>query len=499
MKITNKYSKNRISKKNKFTNWYMNILKKFRLSIKKIFPLSKYEELLYRNPSRIEKVSSKFDRGKYIEINCIIILNLVSKVNCDNLYDGIMNLYGDNPLIGYLGGEIQLDRLRKCITSFSISASTEHWAVLSRISPKDTGLYKIADYVEIDIFDFSSDYIGIAFKLELTAKYKKDLKEAMTCTIEGKQSYERYNYKKQKRISLMTESAELARKDAVEDLLLEVKYYFHNLFKKYLPLELDYKNEAPISLDIYKTNYDLKNDNSSFFKSLDLFSPHFLQEYKDAKLCYRNTGKNDSFNSTKMWYELKIDYRDINRANQLYYFVENEDQEIITFNSGYINFYLLTIGFYRLEDMLKEITIERNKLYSCKPSKTIKINKQYELTNANFQRYNMTFKGVKYYSFSDYRDEYLERGIKNLKEMFEKQKNQYNEINNEYSIRMNINNSRTAFYFAVISIIVAILALVLTIFFEYRNANNIKSNPKVSQANISAEENHLKKHSFTNG
>lgn len=474
MKIKNKYSKSKINKKNIRLNKRLNLKKKFRLLTKKIKPLSKLEEFLYEEQHMsFDKLPIK-EEDKYIFISNILITNVISKNKCNELFNGILNLYKDNPLNGYLGGEIRPDDLKGLILSFSKSENTQHWSRLCSISPKDKELYKYCDYINISIFEISNDLIAICFNLTMTSNFKEKTEEILTKKVERKQIYTEYKYKNKKSFGISHPRLDSIRNSDYEDFILEIKDRFNKLFQKYLPLELDYKNKPPISLNVYQTNYDLEKDKSDFLSSLNFVdSFHFLESIKD-KVCIRKKEKGDTFVDTKMWYSISID-NNIDRSNSVYYYVENKEQRIICTSEEFINILLLTNAFYELEEMVNYISNERIKLYNCSYKRIRKNFKQYELLNKNMHYYRMLFNNFNCYKHI-YNDNYILKGFDNLIDKYNKLYKQYEELTNEYSFRMNINNSKSAYNLAILSIIVAIFAVILTIYFENRNVNNINKN-----------------------
>lgn len=472
MKIKNKYSANRISRKEKRNAFIIQCKKTIRSHTKWLKPYSKYEELIFGEWREKSKSEDKIEKDKFLDLEKIKMLNLISKINSDKLYSGIESLFTDNPLKGYIGGQLYEDRLKDCIRSFSLSRNSQSWSFLCNISPNDKYLYEIIDFITIDIFNFSNDYIGISFDLNLTKKTKKELFDKMNEEVIGRQIYKKNKYRKRKQIYVGSQNPDMTRADNVEDYLIEIKCRFQKFLEKYLPLELSCNNNVPISLNIYKTNYNLKEEKSHFLRSMNLFSEFELQEVSNVSIINRDSKNGDKFIKTKLWYELGVSYQTLDRVNNIFYYSKSPEYKTIDSGSSYINFCLLSLGFYRLEDMVKELTNERNLLYNCKPNKTKKINKQYEKMNSKFQKYKMTFNGIKYYSHSEINDDYMKKGTDNLNKQYKDLYSQYRELNEEYSNRMNINNSRSAFYFSIVSIVIALLALVLTIYLEYRPDNS---------------------------
>lgn len=479
MKIKNKYSKGKINKKNIRLNNKLNFIKKIRLLTRKIKPLSKTEEFLFieKHPC-FDKLETK-EKDKYIYLSNIIIENIVLKNNCNELFNGILNLYKDNPLNGYLGGEIRPDQLKSAILSFSKSYNEHRWTRLCSISPKDKELYKYCDYIEISIFELSNDLIEISFNLSMTPEFKKQSEKILTKKVKTKTIYTEYKYKNKKSYGVSCPALNSYRNSDYEDFILELKDRFNKLFNKFLPLELDYKIKSPISLNIYQTNYNLKNDKSSYLRSLNFIeNSHFLESEK-GKVCIRGKNRGDDFIDTDIWYSISVGDNETDRSNNIYYFVENKQWQIISTSDEYVNILSLNIAFYQLEEMINYVSKERHKLYDCSYKKIRRNFKQYELLNKNINIYKMMFNNFKYWGYSS-KDDYLKKGYDNLNDKYKEYYKQYNDISNEYNFRLNINNLKSTYFLTVISIIIALIALFLTIYFENREVPRKNSNSNYS-------------------
>ena len=91
--------------------------------------------------------------------------------------------------------------------------------------------------------------------------------------------------------------------------------------------------------------------------------------------------------------------------------------------------------------------------------------------NSKFHKYSSIFNGIDIYKI-DFKDEYILNGFKHIKEMYEDYNKQSDELKKEYEFRTNINNIKSSYFLSLISIGIALLALGLSIFFEYRNKND---------------------------
>ena len=256
-----------------------------------------------------------------------------------------------------------------------------------------------------------------------------------------------------------------------DGVILEVKSRFNKLFSKYLPLQLDYKNKAPISLNAYQTNFVVSDRKESFYQDLDILESYSAQERNDISICIREKNKSDDFIKTKMWYNIGIEYNKIDRSNNILFYIEENKYKIIHSSDEFINMFIASITFYLLDEMQEDITDEKIKLYNCKTKRIKKNFKQYEILNSKFHKYSSIFNGIDIYRI-DFKDEYILNGFKHIKKMYKDYNKQLNELKKEYEFRTNINNIKSSYFLSLISIGIALLALGLSIFFEYRNKND---------------------------
>lgn len=471
MDIKNKFSKSKIDKRNNRLNKIMNIKKKIRKNTDKIIPLNKVEDFLY-NTNMYSSEHNNFlqPKGKYLRLNNILLINTISKNDCEKLYVGIYNLYKDNYLKGYLGGDFREKNIHKLIVSYKILENNSKWSRICDISPKNKELYDLCDYVSISIFDISNDTIGIAFNMKMTDKFNKEIEKIYNTKIESKIIYDKHRYKNKWSYSISEINKNEVRNNIYEDYILEIKCRFNMLFEKYLPLQLNYKQYPPISLNIYQTNHNIKDKENRFFDSLNLIDDYFSQEVEDINVCIRedDSKKSDDFKKVKMYYEISISNCKTDRSNNIFFFIDNQKYQVISTTEAYINFISLTLTFYLTNEIKIKLSEEKQKLYKCLPHKIKKNFKQYEEFNKNFYIYKNIFNNIKICKTA-YKDNYLEEGLKNVKKIYNECSSQYEKIKKEYEFRTNINNIKSSYILAKISIIIAIIAFVASVYFEYRD------------------------------
>lgn len=488
MKIRNNYTRNKIDKKSIFLNKCINLKKKIRIKTKKLIPFSKKEEMIFQvgEPGFLKRQTMPTN-NKYLKMNDILIFNIVSKNDCEKLYKGILNLYNNNYLKGFLGGELRSKELRETIMSFDNFDNNGKWSALCAISPKNEELYKICNRVDISIFDFSNDTIGIIFKVSLTELFNNNLNKIFVEKVENKNYCEKFNYKKRHIYGIYSSTKDSIRNSKYEDYILEVKDRCNKLFIKYLPLKLDYKCNAPISINLYQTNYEIENRKESFFHSLNFSNGYNFEKRTDISVCLRDdkAHKSDEFIKTDLYYEIAIDKLKIDRSNNLFFIVQNSKLNIINSSSEYINFIMAVFIHYYLEEIKKNIRLENKKLLESSNKNVTKAFNKFEKFNKKLYFTKMLFNNCNYNSCV-YKDDYLKNGFIYQKEIYLECQNQYESLKKEYEFRINLKNMKLNNFLAKMSIVIALFALVAAIYFEYRR-NNIPTEKNNAGININTK------------
>lgn len=473
MKIKNEYSKSKIDKTNLFFNKCLILKKKIRNKTKKIIPLSEKEKMIFNvDEDGFIKRQTMPPKDKYLKMNDILIFNIVSKNDCEKLYKGIVSLYNDNYLKGYLGGELRPKELRKTIMSFDYSDNNCSWSILCAISPKDKELYNVCNRVDISIFDFSNDMIGIIFKLSLTELFNSNLEKMFNEKVENKTYCQKFNYKKKYIYGICSNMKDHIRNGKYEDEILEIKDRFNKLFIKYLPLQLDYKSNAPISINLFQTNYEINNREESFFNSLEFFNGYSSEKRENISICVRNVKKqkSDEFIKTDLYYEMSASKQNVDRSNNLFFIVQDRELNIINNSQEYINFVVGTFIQYYLEEIKKNIRNENKKLLEFTNKNISKNYNQFEKFNKKLYLIKMIFNNFKSNPCS-YIDDYLDTGLAYQKKIYLECQKQFDNLKKEYDFRVNLKNMKSINFLTRVSIIIALIALGIAIYFEYRKDN----------------------------
>ena len=110
------------------------------------------------------------------------------------------------------------------------------WSHLCRLTPRDSELVELCDYIDISIYEVSNDILSLVFQLNVTELFNQKLEEIINKKHEKIVIYDKYNYVKKHLFSKYTLREEQIRNSEYEDFILEFKCRFNKFFCDYLPL-----------------------------------------------------------------------------------------------------------------------------------------------------------------------------------------------------------------------------------------------------------------------
>lgn len=387
------YNSKERKKQNKF-NRYIQLKGKIRLKLKKIFPLSENEKIIYEHKYYEKEISKPLD-GRYLEYNKRIhLLSVIPKSELNNFYLNYMNLVKKNPSKNSFSRRIVDDRVKNAILSFRNSYGK--WTVLNEITPQSTDLSNIVDYITMYMFNLSDDYVGISFIITLNSNFNIELNKAIIGNVQNEINYIKMYVGNKKRISYSQPSKEIIRKNKIETILLEVKMRVYEFLRQYINLPI-LNGYAPICLEEYITNYK-KGENDYFLRCYDFYSFSFDREYKEFPIII-NTREEQLFKNIDMYFECGYEKK-INRSARILIEYNNEEKDNFFEYPDFIPIYMNIIYFYfnieydeilaKKRDILNLILKNKNEdIYS----KYIEINKEisyYEgiLSSISIKYYN---------------------------------------------------------------------------------------------------------------
>ncbi len=461
MKFTNEYYKKNKSER-LFYN-YQEIRKKIRQYTQKIIPLTPMEKILYSDNIRnIE--TSKVKEGKYFEYNGIIyLLNIVPKTKVKELFSGIQNMVIRNSSNKIIGRQMFENDINDMIKIFNKNSNHHNMSRYYLIEPQDRKLIGIVKLIDITIFEFSNDYIGIASKIELNENIKKEINQIMNGDCKGEIEYVK-SVGKHKYVSKFEWNPNITRTKIVNEYITEIKCRSNEFIKKYIPIN-NYRFKEPISLDILETNYDLEQDKyDSIFEDYEIYKYGEISKI-DAKC--RKSRKSDEDIKVNFLFKCAESIDDVTRSSKMLLQKEDESSELLFDVHNLINFFCIVLYFYLLGDFERILTNIRKQLHTQYLKNKKSIYSDYEKTIDNVQEFKMIFNNIyidkKFYSY-----DYITESISFLNKRYDNLIKDYEKIDLSFNNKMLVNNYKSSMFLGKASIALSVAAILLTIVLQYK-------------------------------
>ena len=433
----------------------------------------------------------KVKEGKYFKLNGDIhILNAIPKTNLNSLYIGLNDLVLKNPIKHLMADFISEKDMKNSVFIFSKSDNSNSYSRCFYTTPKEKQLQDSIKYIKIVLFEFSDDYVGICFEVNLSDTIKEELNDLINGDCDGEQEYVRYYYKNKKMISKINWNPNITREQKVNDYIIEIKCRVLKFLDRYIPLT-KYNNKAPVSIDVYSTNYNLneKDEYDSFLQSYHIYK-FDEKKTKQMSTIYRTDGKSDEFVKSDFIFICGEGQSEINRSAKLIINKANEKQKMFLDNHDIINFYTITLYFYYLGDFERTLTEIRNDLYNYYNKKENKIYSGYEQAIREIQKFKMMFNNI-WLADMSYFDDRLKNSLNYQNDRLEKLIKKYDDLELSFNNKMLVSNYKSTLFLTKISVILSILAIIITLYFSYKQElNNDNENIKNSIINQTNEIEH---------
>lgn len=475
-------SKDRL-KQNKF-NKYIKLKRKIRLRLKKVFPLDENEKIIYEHKSHKRKIS-KPEKERYLEFNKRVhLLSVIPKNELNDFYLNYKELVKGNPSKSIFSKAIIDDRIKESILSFRSKHSG--WSLLNTITPQNSDLLNIVDYITMYMFDFSDDYVGISFIITLNNSFNVELNEEIIGDVENQINYIKMYIGNKKRISYNEVSKEEVRKNRVETILLEIKMRVYEFLKQYINLP-ELNNYAPICLDEYITNYQ-KEDNDYFLRSYDFYSFLFDEKYEQLPIII-NTQKDQIFDNVNFNFECGYEKNTNRSARILIHYTNNEKDNFFEY-PDFIPIYINIMCFYFNIEFKETLTKKRDILDSILKNKNKNVYSNYIGINREINYYEGILDSV---SIEHYEHMYINKHIKSI---FNYQRSRYKylynknrKIDQEFNNYIATKSSKDSVHLAKVSIGIAIISLIITMFFSILSYIDSKKEQNIPIIIFTTEEN----------
>ena len=481
LKIKNKLVNTKEFKNQNRLQKYVEFKKKIRLKTKKIIPLTRQEEMLYNDHNFKNNMSQPKENEFFRTTGDIVLLDIYPKSDLNTFINGIRKLLLNNPSNNPFTNNPIDDEWESRLLHWNDSNSYCSYGLIGYCSPNSKDLKNIIDFIRIDIFNFSNDYFGLSFELH----FSKDLKSEINfdlCLDKDVDTdiYRKYSYKHKTYIGKYSYNSEIIRKKILNNKLIEIKCRAHKFISNYIKLS-PINNLSPISVDFYYTN--IQNIDSSYYNSFDI---HLTEDYifKNLTAVHESSEIGQQFINHDYMLPLYVSYENANRSTPLL-ILDDEDRynETFIYTNDMKDIFIIVLYMHLINEFNSFISEERDLIEKNYSKLGIKFNYYYNRLSAKILKFNLVF--------NDVCQEHMTLPKEKIKAFHEHLNKNKIKIMEKHELfekacenKISISNYNVSFWLSFISIIIAIIAFIASLFYNsspsYNNEiNDIIQNQKI--------------------
>lgn len=463
LKITTKLVNTKEKRKEDRLKKMINFKRDIRQKFIKLFPLSDYEHSLYDDDIFTNTVEHLDKDHFFYSTGNIFMLDIYPKSKINAFITGMEKLLLENPSKNMFTRSFVGHDFRERIFRHQNSNNYLSRSNIGYCTPKNKKLNNILDYIQIEIFNFSNDYFGINFNLILSKEMLLEINNCIHATSGFDcESYYKYTYNKKKRIGRSSCSPELIKRALLREKIIEIKMRAYNFISKYIELSKIGKY-SPISLDTYYSN--IEDTNNRFLSAFDMDFTYYDNKHSGLTILHNEKDK-QTYISHDFILDLTTSSRHINRSSNLM-IIDKEDrhEEIYIDSNELTNICIFILYANLLRELNELISVERNLVEQNYNRTGILFNNIYSKINKNIFRYNLIFNEIAE-SHKGFAEPYLEKPFKNLDKYYKEVLDKHSIIEKASKDKISISNYNVSFCLSIISIIIAIIALFTSLFYD---------------------------------
>ena len=486
MKINNKLINTKEYKKS------MKLNKKMKKKAKKydnmdITTLSIREQSLF-GPMNLMGGTTNNDSNKFLIMNKrITLLYLFPKSDLKNLYNNFKHMFYENPMNKNVFSTIIDDNFERFFKNYDNLHNLNSYGSIGHIEPKS--LSKYINFINITMFNYSINYLGISFECHLTDDILEKINKIITCKIYDNTEYTEYYVGSKKYIGRNNWNPDTVRARQLKKNIIEVKCIINDFLNKYLKFEKE-TIFAPISLNIYETNYEITDRAPSIMLSHDMNGYTNEHKFNDFNVWEHIKNEGDEYFKTDICFECYHTYDSLDRSSNIY--INNRDLFLIP--ESIIGIYISILHFYKNIEFENIIAKERNDIFSIySPKNKKKIYKAYSNFISNILKYKTLLADVvfdKNYS-NDYLKKVYEFQNKRSQKLICECEDFQKYLEDKLTIE-NINETRKISYRSLAVAILSLLIAILPLIYNYIEKNSSLHEIKKINSSINEMQQKLK-------
>ncbi len=451
------------------------------------------EQCLF-SPINLKNNTTKNDKNKFLLLNQrITLLYLFPKSDSKNLCNNFKKMFLENSSANNSFSTTIDDRFNDFFKSYDNHHNYHSHGLIGHIVPKTISDY--VSFINIIMFNFSSNYLGIAFECILTESILSEINNLIICDIDDNIEYKEYYIGSKKNIGRWNINPDIIRNRILNNNILEIKCIINDFINHYLKFEKKIQL-APISLNIYETNYKISDKVPEIMRSHNIYEYTKQNKFEKFIVWEHFKNKSDIFFEADVCFRCFNDHESLDRSCNLFIYTEKDNRNLFLIPEDIVDIYISMLHFYKNIEFEKIISEERNAVFSLYSNKDKKgIYKAYIKFISSILKYKTLLNNV--VSYENTYIDYLKRVYKYQNKLSEELINDCKELEKYFEQKLSIDNinetraiSNKSLIIAILSLIIAIVPLIYNWSYDKNKTNDIdKINNSIKEINIKIQEN----------
>ncbi|QSF46194.1 hypothetical protein [Paenibacillus tianjinensis] len=231
---------------------------------------------IFKNQNRFRlDISNSIPLGGYFVPVSVITFELIAKEDIKRLKNGIERLIIKNTSHKFMGGmrswKDMIDSIDNLFNENLFSNNT--WLECGRFDfDQNKTISRQIDYFDLKLINFSTSYVAVEIHIYLTEDRKKQVENIVNQNYREERGvvFEHFSRNAKARgakrsITVQRYNNSFLKSELLSDLMIETKWYLYDELSKFIPFILHNKGIIPPSLNLYKTNLVLSQEEDMEF------------------------------------------------------------------------------------------------------------------------------------------------------------------------------------------------------------------------------------------
>lgn len=446
---------------------------------KDVSKLTVNEQCLFGPLMNKKDKTTKNDARKFFRTSkYITLLYLFPKSETDNMCPKFIKMFVENPMEKNIFSTIIDSNFERAIKQYNNYSNHNSYTRLGHIQPQK--LKKYIDKINIITFNFSNNYYGVSFECHFNDKTLNMLNDLLICDINDYVRYKEYYIGNKKQIGRYEWNPDILRAEEYKNTILEIKCEINNFLNYYLKFE-NKTNLAPISLNIYETNYKIEDIPPAIIRSFDMYEYSKRNLFKNMPICEFKQNSGTDFINLDVCFGCHKNNSHPDRSNNLIIKAKNNKQELYIIQENLINIYIEILLFHKIFELEELIANQRNNIFLIyNNKKTRKIYKMYNDFSKSILEYESIISNVSLNNHY-YKNDYLKKAFSYQEERREQLLNESKKFEKYFDNKLNIESINSTRVISFISIIIALVSIGIALIPIFKENNTEKKIDEINE------------------